>query len=156
MTGLPLAVPEFGPRIQLAEVQALTPAWPQPPVCQLFRGRNSGPSRWTRGFHRHHRPPSPPSFPSRSPRRDSLKLAANHKAGKKPPEGGTFHLNNQTVSHGSGAGGGGVGSGSSRQSAGVALLCTVTYGEASEESPISEPGSFFFFQSLVLDELNLP
>ena len=49
-----------------------------------------------------------------------------------------------------------MGSGSSRQSAGVALLCTVTYGEASEESPISEPGSFFFFQSLVLDELNLP
>lgn len=100
MTGLPLSVPEFRPRILFAEVQALTPAWPQPPVCQLFRGRNSGPSRWTRGFHRHRRPPSPPSFPSRSPRRDSLTLAANHKAEKKPPEGGTSLPDNQSVSQG--------------------------------------------------------
>lgn len=85
MTSLPLSFPEFGLRLPLAEVRALTPAWPQPPMCQLFRGRNLGPSRWTRGSHRQLRPPSPPSFPSRRPRRDSSLLAANHKAEKKPP-----------------------------------------------------------------------
>lgn len=82
---MPLSVLEFGPRIPLAEAWALTPAWPQPPMCQLFRGRNSGLCRWTRGSHRHLRPPSPPSFPPRRPRRDFLTLVANHKARKKKP-----------------------------------------------------------------------
>ena len=67
---------------------------------------------------------STPRFPEASSQSQSR---------KKAPEGGTFHLNNQSVSHGSRAGGGRVGSGSSRQSAGF----TVTYGEASEQSPIS-------------------